>query len=143
MSAAKDIEYLAAFTDDIVGISYTKMLPANTPYLFSMSVTAWRLRSTIPRQLRWRRRLLFLDGDPPTRRSRCGLPCQRARVRVAVCDVLGRRLRTLVDGPLPAGNTDLAWDGRDRTGALAKSGVYFISLMTEETRRTVRVPLIR
>src|SRR5262249_45620568 len=35
------------------------------------------------------------------------------RVHVAVYDAAGRRVRTLLDGAMPAGATLLQWDGRD------------------------------
>ncbi len=45
---------------------------------------------------------------------------------VAVHDVLGRRVAQLHDGPLPAGGTDLMWDGMDTSGEPVASGIYFI-----------------
>jgi hypothetical protein len=65
------------------------------------------------------------------------------RVHLAVYDVLGRRLRTLVDEELGAGATEAAWDCRDQTGTAVRSGIYFARLTTATARVTVRVPLIR
>jgi len=45
-------------------------------------------------------------------------------VRVDVFDVLGRRIRRLVDGSLDAGRHTITWDGRDTAGGRA-IGVYF------------------
>ncbi len=53
---------------------------------------------------------------------------EQSHVRVTVFDVLGRPVRTLVDGDLPAsGGTPyfVLWDGTDRTGRNVASGVYF------------------
>ena len=64
------------------------------------------------------------------------------RVDVAVFDAAGRRVRTLVSGPLAAGRHPVAWDGTDRTGARARAGVYFARAVVREgvaTRRVVRV----
>lgn len=142
MDVSADVEYLAAFSDDIVGISYTQMRSASSPYLFSMDcptadgVGDGRMIAS-PH--------LLLTGVRPARARielRVELPV-RARATVAVYDVLGRRLRTLVDRELPAGGTDLAWDGRDRAGALVGSGVYFVGFSTQGERQSVRVPLIR
>ena len=54
------------------------------------------------------------------------------RVRLEVFDLLGQRLRTLVDEPQAAGRYRRRWDGRDEHGREAASGVYFYRL---ETRR--------
>jgi flagellar hook assembly protein FlgD len=45
---------------------------------------------------------------------------------VVVFDALGRRVRTLVDGPLAAGRHEIAWDGRDGRGVDAPAGVYLV-----------------
>jgi hypothetical protein len=142
-SAATDVVFLGAFTDDIVGISYTQMRPASAPYLFSMdcpSAAGVDDPGTIVSAAE-----IHVTGPQPTRSEisfRIELPA-RSRAHVGVYNVLGRRLTTLVDGTLPAGKTDLKWDGCDRAGAPVGSGVYFISLTTEGIRRSVRVPLIR
>ena len=44
---------------------------------------------------------------------------------LSLCDVAGRRLRSLRDGPLPAGALRVDWDGRDDAGRALASGVYF------------------
>ena len=64
-------------------------------------------------------------------------------VRLAVFDVRGRHVRTLFDAQAPAGETRLAWDGRDERGATVSSGIYFIRLQHPqgiETLRTLRLP---
>lgn len=64
------------------------------------------------------------------------------RVRLRVFDVRGRRVRTLVDGPVQAGRHAAQWNGRDDDGAAVASGVYFYELDVEgqrSTRRLVRV----
>jgi photosystem II stability/assembly factor-like uncharacterized protein len=53
-----------------------------------------------------------------------------ATAQVAVFDALGRRVRVLVDGPLPAGRHKLVWDGRDARGADAAVGVYLVRAAT-------------
>ena len=47
-----------------------------------------------------------------------------ADLRIAVYNVAGQRLRQLVEGPAPAGVHEVAWDGRDDSGASVASGVY-------------------
>jgi outer membrane protein assembly factor BamB len=48
--------------------------------------------------------------------------------RLRVFDVSGRLVRTLVDGVLPPGEHEIAWDGRDGRGARAAAGVFYARL---------------
>ncbi len=50
---------------------------------------------------------------------------QDNRVQVAVFDALGRRVKTLHDGPMAAGSHSIDWDRRDASGRTVGSGVYF------------------
>ena len=47
-----------------------------------------------------------------------------ARVSIAVVDVQGRLVATLIDGPMATGRYQTAWDGRSASGP-ASAGVYF------------------
>lgn len=53
---------------------------------------------------------------------------QTGPVRLAVYDVRGRRVRTLIEGVLEAGEHHVDWDGRDRRGQRLGSGIYFYRL---------------
>jgi len=88
---------------------------------------------------------LRLTGANPAR-SRVALLLEVSaplRVHVAVFDVMGRRVRTLVDGEIPAGTSPLVWDGRGAARGSVGSGVYFIRLSCARGQRLVRVPLLR
>ncbi len=50
------------------------------------------------------------------------------KVELAVYDVQGKRLRTLIDGLVPGGDTQVTWDGRDDAGEALPSGTYFYRL---------------
>jgi hypothetical protein len=56
-------------------------------------------------------------------------------VEVAVFNVAGRRVATLVNGRMPDGASRVTWDGRDDDNRPVSSGVYFCRLRagTEET----------
>ena len=62
-------------------------------------------------------------------------------VRLAVYDVRGRLVATLVDGSVAVGEHRVSWDGRTTVGTTAASGVYFYRLETmsgiEPPRRMV------
>jgi YVTN family beta-propeller protein len=47
------------------------------------------------------------------------------RVLVEVYDVQGRKVRTLMDGPMTRGTHVVGWDSRDESGAPVAAGVYF------------------
>jgi hypothetical protein len=53
---------------------------------------------------------------------------QPAAARLAVYDLQGRLVRTLVSGDLPAGYREVLWDGRDDGGRSAPSGMFFTVL---------------
>ncbi len=54
-----------------------------------------------------------------------------ARCRLAVHDLQGRLVRSLVAADLPAGRHEARWDGRDRDGRPAASGVYVARLAAD------------
>jgi Tol biopolymer transport system component len=56
-------------------------------------------------------------------RIRFELPV-RARVRLEVFDLLGRRIRVLSDGEFDAGYQSAGWDGKDRSGSVVGPGIY-------------------
>ena len=50
----------------------------------------------------------------------------RTAVRVAIYDVSGRLVRTLLAGEVAPGGTEVAWDGRDGRGMRVSGGLYFL-----------------
>lgn len=57
---------------------------------------------------------------------------QRAQIRLDIYDIAGRRVRSLFDGPVDAGERQIIWDGRDDTQSPVSSGIYFSVLKTLE-----------
>ncbi|HEU4726105.1 MAG TPA: FlgD immunoglobulin-like domain containing protein, partial [Candidatus Eisenbacteria bacterium] len=66
-----------------------------------------------------------------------------ARVRLALFDVTGARIRVLVDGPRPAGHHEVAWDGRDDHGREVATGMYFCRLEAAGTSQSRKLTLLR
>ncbi len=63
-----------------------------------------------------------------------------APVEVDVFDVLGRRVRSLLRGMAPAGESRVLWDGRDSEGVAVHPGLYLARVVTgsrQVTRRLV------
>ena len=67
----------------------------------------------------------------------------RGRVHLALYDLLGRRVRTLIDGVVEAGDLTSVWDGVDEGGRTMPSGVYFAKLVTPAASRSIRFVLAR
>ncbi|MBZ0269716.1 T9SS type A sorting domain-containing protein, partial [bacterium] len=66
-----------------------------------------------------------------------------ATARLALFDVNGRRVRTLVDRPLAAGSHSAEWDGRDDAGNSVAAGAYFARLTAGAEMRTTKVLRVR
>jgi hypothetical protein len=68
---------------------------------------------------------------------------QAGQARLTIYDILGRRVRTLVDGVRPAGEQLVTWNGRDEAGAVAASGIYFYRLEFNGRVQTRKLTLVR
>jgi hypothetical protein len=66
-----------------------------------------------------------------------------ARAELTVFDVRGRRIRTLVDEVLSAGEHAQGWDGTNQRGEPVASGVYFYRLTAGDFRETRRMLLLK
>lgn len=62
---------------------------------------------------------------------------------VAVYDLQGRLVRTLRTGVFQPGPVAVAWDGRDRRGAVAPGGVYLARVVLADGSRTVKLALAK
>jgi hypothetical protein len=94
-----------------------------------------------PRPPAWRTHLGGVYPNPmnPTTRisytnGHAGVP-----VCIAIYDVTGRLVRTLLDAKPPVGAHEVTWDGRDDTGQGLGSGMYFVRLTSRETIETRKV----
>ena len=64
-------------------------------------------------------------------------------VRLAVYDAAGRELTVLIDEVQDAGSHDVRWNGRDRAGKQAVSGVYFYQLRAGSQIERKRMVLLK
>ena len=60
-----------------------------------------------------------------------------------VYDILGRHVRTLVDGTYSAGNYNIVWDATDMNGDMVSVGVYFYTIQSGNHRATKRMLLLK
>ncbi len=66
-----------------------------------------------------------------------GLPAEMT-VRLRIFNLLGQEVRTLEGGRLAAGQHAIRWDGRDLSGAVLPSGIYFYTLEANGQLRAVQ-----
>ncbi len=64
-------------------------------------------------------------------------------VELAVFDVRGAKIRTLVRAKLPAGRYEHAWDGTDEAGSTLASGVYLLRLHASAITLSRKMLLLR
>jgi len=84
---------------------------------------------------------LRLDGANPSRSEThlaYALP-RDARVELAIHDITGRRLQTLVRGDRAAGEHQVLWRGEAADGSRSAPGLYFARLSTDGEAAAVRI----
>jgi hypothetical protein len=91
---------------------------------------------------------VLLGNTPNPWRSltsiRFGLPPTGAgTVKLRIHDVTGRRVFTHDTPSLSAGYHQITWTGRDDSGALVPSGLYFYQLSTDRWRAVGRTMIVR
>lgn len=66
-----------------------------------------------------------------------------ADVRLTVYNILGEKIRTLIDRKIEPGVKTVTWDGRDDSGQLVGSGVYFYHFQADGYTKTMKMVLMR
>lgn len=83
---------------------------------------------------------LSVSPNPSTGQARLGFAlAQAGNVRLEIFDLLGRRVRTLIDGPREEGRTEIVWDGSDERGGRARSGLYLARIHCNGRASTAHV----
>lgn len=68
---------------------------------------------------------------------------QSEHVQLQIFNVTGRKVKTLVDGELSAGEHTYEWDSTDDSGSKVASGVYFYRLTAGDATATKKMTLIK
>jgi hypothetical protein len=68
---------------------------------------------------------------------------RRCRVKLEVFNILGQKIRTLVDEEQSAGKREVTWNGKDENDNEVASGVYFYKLQAKDLVQTKKMVLIR
>ncbi|NOT33884.1 MAG: hypothetical protein HOP12_06910 [Candidatus Eisenbacteria bacterium] len=71
------------------------------------------------------------------------LPNPARRAALVIYDAAGRRVKSLIDGPLSAGSHQVVWTGLDDAGRPASAGIFFMRLETDDRSVVRKVLLIR
>lgn len=138
-------EYLAAFNDNSISIDLKSVLPPADPNVDSLLLSCPEIADveqrvppasdiglTVARPVAGRRDVAL----------RISLP-ERMRVRLALHDISGRQVATLVDRELAGGRTEVTWDGADDTGTRMSGGIYFARLTSARGARASKLILLR
>ena len=64
-------------------------------------------------------------------------------VTLEVFNIMGQKVRTLVDEQMPAGKHTITWDSKDESGASVASGAYFYKLTTDDYSSTKKMLLLK
>jgi hypothetical protein len=64
-------------------------------------------------------------------------------VKLSIYNVLGQKVRTLVDERKGAGYHSVRWDGKDDKGDEVSSGIYFYKIQTDKFNQTNKMLLVK
>jgi hypothetical protein len=78
----------------------------------------------------------------PTTEIKFAVPAQ-SRVRLEVFNLLGQRVRTLVDAEVEPGYKSVTWDGTNDSGAQLSSGAYFYILKVDGAALSKKMTMIK
>ncbi len=78
----------------------------------------------------------------PTTTISFALP-KAGKVDVAVYNVLGQEVNSLVTGELPAGNHSVVWDGRNSSGNTVSSGIYFYRIVAGDYSQSKKMLMLK
>jgi len=82
--------------------------------------------------------------NPFNPRTTIGVVLGRAQhTRIEVYDLEGRRVRGLVDRVLPAGETEIVWDGRDERDRAVSAGAYVVKVRSGPENRSHKITLLK
>ncbi len=95
----------------------------------SLSVQETKLRANVPNPFTESTTIAYQLADHQT-------------VTLAIYDLMGRRVQTLVDGPRPQGFHEVVWEPRTQEAPLA-SGIYFCRMQTDAYSATRKLVLLR
>lgn len=138
-------EYLMAFNDSEHSVDISQ-ISWHDPHTFVLTDSCPpRAALDVPAPTRTTGLGLDILGAHPARAPvafRIHVP-QRMRVELAIYDLAGRRVRTLLNGELQAGESEASWDGLGGQGEAARVGVYFSRLSATGGQRVAKLVMLQ
>ncbi len=64
-------------------------------------------------------------------------------IKLAIYDIVGNEIKTLVEGKKPVGEYEVTWNGTDSRGAKVASGLYFYRLESKNYKQTRKMLIIK
>jgi len=68
---------------------------------------------------------------------------QPGQVVIEIFNILGQKVKTVVNGQMPAGYHKISWEGKDAQGKKVASGIYFYRMKTGEFSDIKKMSLIK
>ena len=68
---------------------------------------------------------------------------EATHVKLSIYNIVGQRVRILVDEYQQSGANEVVWDGKDEDGKQVSSGIYFYKIKTPEYSDTKKMLLLR
>jgi hypothetical protein len=68
---------------------------------------------------------------------------RNSKVRLCIYNVMGQRIKTLVDETKTAGYYDVIWDGKNEKGQEVASGIYLYRLEADDFKETKKMILLK
>ena len=65
------------------------------------------------------------------------------RARLDIFNILGQRVKTLVDDDLPSGKYEVQWDARNDSGGRVATGIYFYRMIVGSEKQSKKMLLLK
>ena len=70
------------------------------------------------------------------------MPCS-GHVDIYVTDIMGRKIVSIYSGFVEEEAQTISWNGLNESGELVASGVYFVTILTNEFKKAIKVGYIK
>jgi hypothetical protein len=78
----------------------------------------------------------------PSTKMNISVP-QRTYLKIEIFDVLGRKIRTLINQEVKAGKIEVTWNGKNNFGNKVASGNYIVMMKANEFMKAIKVNLLK
>lgn len=124
------------------GTSYKVYTGFWNPWVVEASPVEWEEVDYTQRPTDFGLRQNFPNPFNPTTIIQYALP-KTSRVKIEVYNILGQKVRTLVDDTQEPGYKSINWDGKDDGGSEVSSGVYFCRIQAGDFVKNRKMTLLK